>query len=89
MVPCLQRILKVETHKSHATAIAIILPLSILSIVIYFGRVEILWDVVLTVSAGGLVGGYVGAKLLNKIAGNWLHRIFGIFMIIAAVRMIL
>lgn len=89
VVPCLQRILGVETHRSHATAIAIILPLSLLSIVIYFGRVEISWGTVCVVSAGGLLGGYVGAKLLTKLSGNWLHKIFGIFMLIAAVRMVI
>lgn len=89
VVPCLQRALGVETHKSHATAIAIILPLSIISMVVYLGKVEILWGIVLAVSIGGIAGGYVGAKLLNKISGNWLHKIFGIFMLIAAVRMML
>lgn len=88
VVPCLQRILGVETHKSHATAIAIILPLSILSMFIYLGKVEILWGTVFTVSIGGILGGYVGAKLLTKLSGNWLHKVFGLFMLIAAVRMV-
>ena len=58
VVPCMERFLGVEEHKAHATAIAIILPLSLLSIAFY------------------------------KVSGKWLHRIFGLFMIIAAVRMI-
>lgn len=89
VVPCLQKIMGIETHKSHATAIAIILPLSILSAFIYLGKFEILWNEVLFVSIGGIAGGYVGAKMLNKISGKWLHRIFGICMIAAAMRMIL
>lgn len=89
VVPCLQRILGVEAHKSHATAIAIILPLSVVSMFIYLGKVDILWLTAFYVSIGGVAGGYVGAKLLNKISGNWLHKIFGIFMLVAAVKMIL
>ena len=48
-----------------------------------------LWSVALYASLGGVIGGFIGAKLLNKLSGIWLHRIFGIFMIVAAIRMIL
>lgn len=88
VVPCMERFMKIEEHKAHATAIAIILPLSILSAFIYLRNVEIMWSTALLVSAGGIAGGYTGAKLLNKISGKWLHKIFGAFMIAAAVRMI-
>lgn len=89
VVPCMERILKIDEHKAHATAIAIILPLSILSVVIYLWNTEIVWTTALFASLGGIGGGFIGAKLLNKISGKWLHRIFGAFMIAAAVRMIL
>ncbi len=89
VVPCMERFLKIEEHKAHATAIAVILPLCILSMFIYLRNSDIDWVMVTIISAGGLVGGYVGARLLNKISGKWLHKIFGIFMIAAAVKMIL
>lgn len=89
VVPAMEKFLDVETHKAHATAIAIILPLSILSTFIYGKGVDIDWKLVIYVSIGGVVGGYIGAKFLNKISSNSLHKIFGIFMIVAAVRMII
>lgn len=91
VVPAMERFLEVEEHKAHATAIAIILPLSILSLVIYLWKTGFheVWQIALWASVGGLVGGVVGAKLLSKISGIWLHRIFGGFMIAAAVRLIL
>ena len=89
VVPCMERILKIDEHKAHATAIAIILPLSLLSVVIYLWNTEIVWSTALFASVGGVAGGFIGAKLLNKISSKWLHRIFGAFMIAAAVRMIL
>ena len=89
VVPAMERFLGVEEHKAHATAISIILPLSLLSLVIYCWKTDIAWQIALWASAGGIVGGLVGAKLLSKISGIWLHRIFGLFMIAAAVRMIL
>ena len=89
LVPGMNRILGFETHKSHATAVAIILPLSIVSAFIYFRGVNVDWTALACVSTGGVVGGYIGAKLLNKISDARLHKIFGLFMIAAAIRMIL
>ncbi len=89
VVPAMERFLKIEPHKAHATAIAIILPLSILSMFIYMKNVDIQWFNVIVLSIGGMVGGFIGAKLLNKISDKWLHKIFGAFMILAAVKMIL
>ncbi|WP_352399626.1 sulfite exporter TauE/SafE family protein [Anaerotignum sp.] len=89
VVPAMERFLGVEEHKAHATAIGIILPLSLLSLVIYCWKTDVAWSIALWASAGGVVGGLVGAKLLSKISGIWLHRIFGLFMIAASVRMIL
>ena len=89
VVPGMQKFLEVEQHKAHATAIAIILPLTIVSVLIYFDGVEVDWSMIIWISVGGIVGGFIGAKLLNKISGTMLHKIFGAFMIAAAVRMIL
>ncbi len=80
-------LLKIETRIAHATAIAIILPLSIVSAFIYKNNVVTNWNIIIYVSLGGIIGGYIGSKLLNKISPKWLHRIFGIFMIITGVRM--
>lgn len=91
VVPAMERFLGLEEHKAHATAIAIILPLSILSLIIYLWKTGLgeVWNIALWASAGGLVGGVVGARLLSRVSGLWLHRIFGAFMLAAAVRLIL
>ena len=91
VVPSMERFLDVEEHKAHATAIAVILPLSILSLAIYLWKTGLgeVWQTALWASAGGLVGGVVGAKLLSKVSGIRLHRIFGGFMLAAAVRLML
>lgn len=88
LVPSLQKFLHMETHKSHATAIAVILPLSILSIFFYRNSGSLDWGALLWISLGGTLGGYLGAKFLNKLSSKWLHRIFGLFMMIAAARMV-
>lgn len=88
-VPCMEKFLDVEEHKAHATAIAIILPLSLISCLFYLRGVDIQLMPAVFVSIGGVIGGYIGAKVLGKISGKWLHLIFGIFMLLAAVRSVL
>lgn len=91
VVPAMERCLHVEEHEAHATAIAVILPLSLISLGIYLWRTDsgAFLRTALWASAGGMTGGWIGAKLLPRVSGIWLHRIFGIFMLAAAVRMFL
>lgn len=89
LVPSLKKFAKFEPHKAHATAIAIILPISIISIFIYLNNSNLDYFNILIISLGGMLGGYLGAKFFKKIPGNLLNKIFGIFMLIAGWRMIL
>lgn len=72
---------------AHRNAVAVILPMTVLSAVLYLlnGRVE-LNDAFIYVP-GGLAGALLGTVCLNKISGKWLGIIFGSFMIYAGVRM--
>ena len=88
IVPFLEIFLKLDPKKSHATAILIIFSYTLISLVFYgfSGRLD--FPLALKVSAGGVLGGLLGAKLLNKMSFSLIHKIFGAFMIIAAVRMV-
>ena len=88
LVPALEKFNAFETHKAHATALAVMLPLSVLSAFIYVRGVEVDWTAVICISAGGVAGGWLGANLLNKFSGGMLHKIFGAFLAVAAVRMV-
>ena len=89
LVPCLEKFMSVETHKAHATAIAVILPLCMVSGFIYFYGGAVPAKETLIACAGGFAGGLVGAKLLGKIKGRSLRLVFGIFMLIGGVRMLI
>ena len=88
IVPFLEIFLRLNPKKSHATAILIIFVFTLVSLTFYgfSGRLD--FPLALKVSAGGVIGGLLGAKLLNKLSFKSIHKIFGIFMIIAAVRMV-
>lgn len=88
VVPALIFLLNVEDHKAHATAISIILPLSIISSIIYFVNGSIPIKIATPVAIGGILGGYLGAKTLNKIPVNLLRKTFASVIIYTAIRMI-
>ncbi len=87
-VPTLERIGGLETQKSHATALLAMLPLSIVSIAVYLIRTPFEWESVPFVALGVLPGSFVGARLLGKIPGKWIHRAFCVLMLAAGVRML-
>ena len=88
VVPALIFLLNLDDHKAHATAISIILPLSIISTIIYFINGSIPIKIAIPVSIGGVIGGFIGAKVLNKVPPNLLRKIFGGIIIYTALRMI-
>lgn len=89
VVPALVFLLNVDDHKAHATAISIILPLSIISVLIYYKHNIIQLNIAFIVAIGGMLGSFIGAKLLNKVPVNILRKIFGSIIIFAAIRMLI
>lgn len=88
LVPILNNIIKVDEHKSHATALAIIVFLSSASSIMYICKGTYDVNLTLKVAIGSIVGGILGAKLLCKLTGKFLRISFGLIMIIAALRMV-
>lgn len=87
-VPAMVLLLGAEEHRAHATAISIILPLTIVSAFFYISGSLIDWGTTLKVTMGGMVGGYIGARLLKICPAGLLRKIFAFFMILGAIRMI-
>ena len=88
VVPMLVSLLKCEPKKAHATALLIILPLSLTSGLFYaaFGSLDL--KVALPVTAGVILGGIAGAFLLSKLSSKWVVAIFSVVMAIAGVKML-
>jgi len=92
-VPLLNKILKLETKKSHATAMLIILPMSIVSGVTYILNGHFKLSPTLFAGGGVVAGGIAGALLLKKLNSFWVSIIFavsmvgiGIWLVVRAVR---
>jgi len=87
-VPMLQKN-EIPVKNSHATSLALTLPLSIISAIFYSykGDFDIRSTIVLI--PFGLIGALAGAFLLKKIKPYILKKIFGIFLIVAGGRLLL
>ena len=77
----------VPSKKAHATAIAIILPLSLISGAVYLAKGAADPSVILPSCAGVIVGGIVGALLLKKINSRGLSLLFYALMIAAGLKL--
>ena len=77
----------VPSKKAHATAIAIILPLSLISGAVYLAKGAADPSVILPSCAGVFVGGIVGALLLKKINSRGLSLLFYTLMIAAGLKL--
>ena len=89
VVPMLNHLLNYENKYAHATAILIILPLSITSGLLYLSFGNFNLNVGVPVCVGVLVGGLIGAILLSKISSKIVGIIFSVLMAIAGIKMLL
>jgi len=88
-VPAMVHLLGAQEHKAHATAISVILPLTVVSSLYYISNGYADWGLTLKVVSGGLAGGYIGARLLSVCPENLLRKIFAVFMAAAGIRMMM
>lgn len=88
LVPYLNKTLKLEQKKSQATALFVILPLSIISAIVYMTRQAIDFSVGWPVIIGIVIGGVIGAVALKKLRNNTLQILFVILMIVSGVWML-
>jgi hypothetical protein len=86
-VPML-RLFGLEARKSHATSVAVIFFLSIASVIAYGLRGSLDWKGALVYIPWGIIGAVLGALLLKKVPNSLLRRIFGIIVLISAVRIL-
>lgn len=88
VVPMLSRLLKYKERRAHATAILIILPLSIVSGLLYFVFGNFNLSIGTPVVIGVVIGGVLGALLLSKLSSKWVVLFFSIIMAFAGGKML-
>ena len=89
LVPLLVHRCGLSQRQAFATSVSIILPLCMLSSVIYYFRGGLDLTAAFPYLVGGLVGGWAGGKVFKKINMIWLKRIFALFIIYGGVKSLL
>lgn len=89
LVPSMIFINGIEDHKAHATAISVILPITVISSLIYAKNNIIDIPLTIKITIGSTIGAIIGSSFLNKLKTESLRKLFGIIMISAAIRMVM
>ena len=84
-VPILEKLKKLDSQHAHASAIAVMFPLSLISAVIYCVNFRLDWVTVLIISAAATAGGVLGSFFLKKLSGKVIKIIFACVMAFAGV----
>ena len=88
VLPALIRILKIDEYKARGTTLASILIAILVSAIFYTKYNYFDFGLSIKVAIGGVIGGFLGARLVKKIPKFWLSMIFDIFLIWASLSMI-
>ena len=89
VVPALIHIFNLEDSKARATSIFAILPMVITSGIFYYKNNYIDWNIGIKCAIGGIVGGFIGAKLLKRLSTKVLRILFIIFLSYTSIKIIL
>ena len=78
-----------DVKTAHATAILITLFLSLASSYLYVTGGAVTLSDALPYLPGGVIGAVAGALLLRKISDFWLRKVFAVFILYSAIRLLL
>lgn len=87
-VPMLEKGMKISNKQSHATAIAVILPISVVSAFVWGKSTTADAMAIVWVGVGALAGGVLGAFLLKKMSFASVRLLFAFVVLAAGIKVI-
>ena len=88
ILPALIRILKLDEYKARGTTLATILIAILVSSIFYSKFNYFDFGMSLKIAIGGIIGGFIGAKVVEKFSRFGLSIIFDIFLLYVSLKMI-
>lgn len=90
IVPALVYIFGWHQHLAQGTTLAMLLPpIGILAVLRYYSAGNIDLKVAGLLCVGFLFGGWLGAVVANQLSGDTLRKVFGVFLLLISLKMIL
>lgn len=89
LVPLLSRWCGLEQRAAFATSVAVIFPLSILSVILYATNGSLSLSAALPYLIGGAVGGLIAGRIFQSVKTIWLRRAFGALILYGGIRAVL
>ena len=89
MIPMLIFFLGLSQHAAQGTSLAVMLPpIGILAVMNYYKAGFVEWKFALIIAITFIIGGYFGAKFAVSVSPIVLKKIFGVVLLLAAIKMI-
>ncbi len=90
MVPLLVMVFGLTQHQAQGTALAVMLPpVFILAVMQYYWAGNVKVQMAIFIALGFIFGGFIGAHVVQNIPSAYLKRMFGIFLILVGIKMVL
>ena len=89
MIPLLIIFLGLTQHEAQGTALfAMLPPIGILAAINYYKEGFVKWEYAIVIAFTFVIGGYLGSKLSLSLTPQMVRRIFGIIMLLGAIKLI-
>lgn len=88
VLPALIYFLKMDEKKARATTVFVILPMVVTAAIFYYRDRYFDFSLGLKCAVGGIIGSFIGTRLMKKISNKFLKIVFIVFLVYAGVTMI-
>lgn len=85
IVPGMVLLLRTRQHVAHATSLAAIVPTAVAGALAFGKASAVDWRIGLLLAAGSIPGARGGATLMTHVPGKQLRIIFGLFVVVVGV----
>jgi len=90
LIPALVFLFGLTQHQAQGTTLAILVPpIGLLAALRYYYSGNVKLGMAALICLGFFIGGYIGASLVQNVSDPLLKKLFGVFLLFVAVRMIL
>jgi uncharacterized membrane protein YfcA len=88
LVPGMVDVLGMSQHRATGTSLFVIIPTAFFAAIVYALSGQMDWPLVVLFSVTAVLGATLGARATGKISAANLRRLFGVFLLFVAVRML-